>query len=227
MPGVAAPVALIGIAEKGYMTLSLTASAEGGHSSMPPPHTAIGILAAAIERVEAHPLPASLQRRDAPVLAALAPEMEFPLRVAVANADMLEPVVLRALGGSPRSNATIRTTTAVTMVKGGVKENALPASARAIVNFRILPGDTVQSVTEYVRRVVDDPRVTSTARRLHALDPSPESRERLAAASRCWHVRFAKPTPTPSSRRIWCSAAPTRATSTLLSENVYRSARCA
>ncbi len=41
------------------------------------------------------------------------------MRVAVANGDLLEPVLLRVLAGSPRSNATIRTTTAVTMVHGG------------------------------------------------------------------------------------------------------------
>jgi carboxypeptidase PM20D1 len=177
VPGVAAPVALIGIAEKGYMTLALTASAEGGHSSMPPPHTAVGILAEAIVRVEGHPLPASLSGATRQFLAAIAPEMAYPLRIAVANADILEPVVLRALSGSPRSNATIRTTTAVTMVNGGIKENALPATARAIVNFRILPGDTVQSVTDFVRSAVGDPRVdVQLLEGSSALDPSPVSR---------------------------------------------------
>jgi carboxypeptidase PM20D1 len=177
VPGVAAPVALIGIAEKGYLTLALTASAEGGHSSMPPPHTAIGILAEAIERVENHPLPASLSGATRLFLAALAPEMAYPLRIAVANADLLEPIVLRSLSGSPRTNATIRTTTAVTMVSGGVKENALPASARAIANFRILPGDTVESVTEFVRKAVADPRVdVQVLEGSSALDPSSVSR---------------------------------------------------
>ncbi len=177
VPGVAAPVALIGIAEKGYVTLSLTASAEGGHSSMPPPHTAIGILAAAIERVEANPLPAALRGASRHFFAAVGPEMEFPLRIAVANADILEPLLLRALTGSPRSNATVRTTTAVTMVQGGIKENALPASARALVNFRILPGDSVQGVLEHVRRAVADPRVLVALSDTHTpLEPSQESR---------------------------------------------------
>ncbi|RIK97217.1 MAG: hypothetical protein DCC71_21855 [Proteobacteria bacterium] len=177
VPGVARPVALVGIAEKGYATLALTASADGGHSSMPPPQTAIGILADAIRRVEAHPLPASVQGATRQFLAAVAPEMEWPLRAVVANADLLEPVLLRALAGSPRSNATIRTTTAVTMVQGGIQENALPASARALVNFRILPGETVGSVLEHVRRVVADARVAVDVLPGSApLDPSPESR---------------------------------------------------
>lgn len=177
VPGVARPVALIGIAEKGYLTLGLTATAEGGHSSMPPPNTAIGILAAGIERLEASPLPAAVRGATRHFLAAIAPEMELPMRTAVANADLLEPLLLRALSGSPRSNATIRTTTAVTMIQAGVKENALPASARAVANFRLLPGDTIDGVTEHVRRAVADPRIAvEVLPGSHALEPSPESR---------------------------------------------------
>jgi carboxypeptidase PM20D1 len=175
--GVTKPVALIGIAEKGYLTLSLTASAEGGHSSMPPPHTAIGILAAAVERVEGHPLPAALRGATRRFFASIAPEMSLGTRIAVANADVLEPLLLWQLSGSPRSNATVRTTTAVTMIDGGVKENALPASARALVNFRILPGDTVDGVVAHVRKVVADPRVAiDIADPQKANEPSTESR---------------------------------------------------
>ncbi len=177
VPGVERPVALIGIAEKGYLTLSLTATAEGGHSSMPPPNTAIGILAAGIARLEAQPLPAAVRGATRHFLAAIAPQMDLPTRTVVANADLLEPLVLRALSGSPRSNATIRTTTAVTMIQAGIKENALPASARAIANFRLLPGDTIEGVTEHVRRAVDDPRIqVEVLSGSHALEPSPESR---------------------------------------------------
>jgi carboxypeptidase PM20D1 len=177
VPGVAAPVALVGIAEKGYLTVSLTAHAEGGHSSMPPPQTAIGILAAAVARLEAHPMPAALRGATDEMLGALAPEMAFPLRVAVANRDLLGPVLVRALARTPRGNAAVRTTTAVTMIQGGVKENALPASARALVNFRLLPGDGIESVLAHVRRAVDDPRVeVAVADPTTALEPSPESR---------------------------------------------------
>jgi carboxypeptidase PM20D1 len=177
VPGIARPVAVVGIAEKGYATLALTASAKGGHSSMPPPQTAIGILAAAIERLEARPLPASVRGATHAFLGAIAPEMELPLRAIVANADLLEPVLVRVLSSTPRGNAMLRTTTAVTMVQGGVKENALPASARALANFRILPGDSVESVLQFVRRAVDDPRVTvEIAGTETPVEPSPESR---------------------------------------------------
>lgn len=177
IPGVAKPVALIGIAEKGYLTLAVTASADPGHSSMPPSHTAIGILAAAIERIESHPLPAALRGATRLFFESIAPEMALSIRIPVANADLLEPLVLWQLSGSPRSNATIRTTTAVTMVAGGVKENALPASARALVNFRILPGDSVDGVLAHVRRAVADPRVAVEISDTHVpMEPSAESR---------------------------------------------------
>jgi carboxypeptidase PM20D1 len=177
VPGVARPVALIGIAEKGYLTLAVTATADGGHSSMPPPHTAIGTLASAIEKIEANPMPAALRGATRHFMASVAPEMTLPMRVAVANADILAPLILWNLGGSPRGNATIRTTTAVTMVNAGIKENALPASARALVNFRILPGDTVEDVLAHVRAAVATPNVSVEISDTHEpLPPSTESR---------------------------------------------------
>src|SRR5213079_888014 len=59
--GISAPVALVGIAEKGYVTVSLTAQAEGGHSSMPPPQTAVGILATGLTRLEGQQMPRAIR----------------------------------------------------------------------------------------------------------------------------------------------------------------------
>ena len=70
--------------------------------------------------------------------------------------------------------AMMHTTTAVTMINGGIKENVLPPSASALVNFRILQGETVQSVTERVRTIIDDGRVTVTSLP-DSMDPSPVS----------------------------------------------------
>jgi len=99
------------------------------------------------------------------------------MRIALANADILQPLVLAALAESPRGNANARTTTAVTIVQGGVKENVLPGTAHALVNFRLLPGDTSSWVTERVRRIINDPRVT-VARNPGSTfaEASPESR---------------------------------------------------
>src|SRR6266704_6690779 len=83
--GISAPVAVIGIAEKGYVTVALTAQAEGGHSSMPPDETAVGILAAGITRLEHHQMPRAVRGPTAAMFDFLGPEMPFGLRLVIAN----------------------------------------------------------------------------------------------------------------------------------------------
>jgi carboxypeptidase PM20D1 len=161
--GVAAPVALVGIAEKGYVTVSLTAQAEGGHSSMPPPQTAVGILAAGLTRLEGQQMPRAIRGATADMFDYLGPEMSFGRRLVIANRWLFGGVLAGRFGATPQGNAMLRTTTAPTVLQAGVKENVLPSSARALVNFRILPGDSVGSVLEHVRQVVHDPRITVQA----------------------------------------------------------------
>ncbi len=159
MPGLDPPVALIGIAEKGSATLKLTTAAPPGHSSMPGARSAIGSLATALERVEHAPYPAVVGGVAGDMLRAIAPEMHGLNRLALSNLWLLEPLVRRQLAAAPSTNALLRTTTAITIVRGGDKENVLPGTAEAWVNFRLLPGDTVRGVVEHVRRAVDDERV--------------------------------------------------------------------
>jgi carboxypeptidase PM20D1 len=158
--GISAPVALVGIAEKGYLTIGLTAQAEGGHSSMPPDETAVGILAAAITRLEDRQMPRAIRGPTAAMFDYLGPEMSFGPRLVMANRWLLGGILARTFGATPQGDAMLRTTTAPTVLQAGVKENVLPSSARALVNFRILPGDSVESVVEHVRQVVHDPRIS-------------------------------------------------------------------
>jgi len=159
IPGVAAPVALIGIAEKGYVTVELTAQAEGGHSSMPPKETAVGILAAGLTRLEHHQMPRAIRGPTADLFDFLGPEMPFGPRLVMANRWLFGGLLAAGFGATPQGNAMLRTTTAPTVLQAGVKENVLPSTARALVNFRILPGDSAGSVLAHVRRAVDDPRI--------------------------------------------------------------------
>ena len=149
------PVALVKVAEKGYVDLELTATGEGGHSSFPPKQSTIGALAAAIQRLEAHPMPARIDVLR-PFFAALAPRLDPRLRPILTNLGVTGPAVSRLLASKQETNVMMRTTTAVTMVSGGVKPNVLPQEASAVVNFRILPGDSIESVIEHVRNVVGD-----------------------------------------------------------------------
>jgi carboxypeptidase PM20D1 len=171
--GVAAPVALIGIAEKGYVTVELTAQGEGGHSSMPPGATAVGILATGLTRLEARQMPRAIRGPTADMFDYLGPEMPFAPRLVMANRWLLGGMLSALFGQTPQGNALLRTTTAPTVLQAGVKENVLPSTARALVNFRILPGDSVATVLEHVRRTVDDPRIGVRALETTFSNPSP------------------------------------------------------
>ena len=160
VPGLTAPAALIGVAEKGFLSLELTATATGGHSSVPPADTAVGRVARAVVALESHPLPARLSGPTEAFFAALVPEMPLAERLVLANRWLFGPLIKRQLSAAPSTNAVIRTTTAPTMLTAGVKPNVLPTTARAVVNFRIHPADSIAIVVEHVRQVIDDPAVT-------------------------------------------------------------------
>lgn len=162
VPGIDRPVALVGIAEKGHMSVELTVMSEGGHSSMPPPQTAVGVLAQAIDRLETHPLPPRLDGPTAAMFDHLGREMPLGARIAMANLWLMRSRVMHSLAASPTTNASIRTTTAPTVIRGSPKANVLPTRAQAIVNFRIISGETPESVLSHVRSVVDDRRVSIT-----------------------------------------------------------------
>ena len=159
LDGIDAPVAFVGIAEKGYATISLKAEGTGGHGSMPPQHTAIGRLATAIHRLESRPPPARIEGATTAMLDYLGPEMPWPRRAALANRWLTSGLIARQFSGKPSLNALIRTTLATNVVRGGETENLLPKRAEALLNVRLLPGETADSALEAIERVVDDPGV--------------------------------------------------------------------
>lgn len=175
VPGVDGPVAMVGIAEKGYLTLDLTVQAEGGHSSMPPRQTAVGILSAALDELEEHPVPGGIRGPTAEMFAYLGPELPFGMRLFFANRWLFGPLLARTFGAQAAGNAMLRTTTAPTMFQAGVKENVLPSSAHAVVNFRLLQGDSIAGIVDYVRRTIDDPRVKVAIAPTFKTEPSPVS----------------------------------------------------
>jgi carboxypeptidase PM20D1 len=174
IPGIAAPVALIGIAEKGYLSLRLAVDTPGGHSSIPGADTAIGIISRALHRLEAAPFPSRLDGPTRQMFEFLGPEMAWPKRIALANLWLFGSLVKKQLAQSPPTNAAIRTTLAPTLFHAGISENVLPASATAVVNLRLLPGDTVAGAIERVRRVIDEPNIKIDPLPLQT-EPSPVS----------------------------------------------------
>ena len=158
--GLTKPVALIGTAEKGYCTLDLEVNLEhGGHSSMPPQETAIGILSKALATLEDNPFPAVMAQNTKELFDHLGPEMTLPNKAIFANQWLFEGVLKSQLAKAPSSNAITRTTTAPTMIHGGVKDNVLPTNVSATINFRIIPGETSETVITYLEKTINDERV--------------------------------------------------------------------
>lgn len=157
-------VALIGIAEKGKATVDLSVDIEGGHASMPPKQTSIGILSEAITKLEAHPFEARFDGGTKALFEYIAPEMNFTSKMVFANSWLFNPLIKKILSGKNTTNSGIRTTTAVTIFRGGEKDNVLPTHASAVINFRILPGETAEDVLNHVKEVISDERVKVTLR---------------------------------------------------------------
>jgi carboxypeptidase PM20D1 len=159
MPGLDKPIALIGVAEKGYVTVELSVQSEGGHSSVPPESTSIGIVSQAIVNLEDNPFEARLVPATEEMLTTIGKSMPFTKRLVFANLWLFRPFLLNQLSQSKLTNATIRTTIAATVFNAGDKENALPIKAKATINLRLLPGDTVETAVNHINRAINDPRV--------------------------------------------------------------------
>ena len=169
--GVDGRVAMIGPAEKGFVSFKLIAKAKGGHSSMPPKHTAVGQIASAIYLIERNPAEADLSFTS-DTIKYLGDEAPLEQRVIFANLWLFKPLAEYVMTQNPATNAGIRTTAAATMVKGSVKENVLPARAEAVVNFRLIPGDTVDSLQERMTELLRDTGVEIEVMRNFGNNPS-------------------------------------------------------
>ena len=231
IPGLARPVAAVGISEKGYVDLALTTHAPGGHSSAPPPRTAIGELSTALSHLEAHPFPTSMPGVVRDQYASLAPYMPFGRRLILSNLWLFKPLIIQSSRDNLELASALHTTTAETMFNAGFKENALPTSARAVVNFRILPGETAESVQEHVRQTINDSGVSiAIANAGNTRNPSPVSPQDSLGYrtlsmtihqffSRCHHhSRTSSPAAptraiTPHSARTSIASSPSKATS--------------
>lgn len=152
-------VAMVNIAEKGYLTLTLEATGEGGHSSNPPAVSTIGRLANALARIEANPFSPRLVVPVEAMLQSLASHMDQPEKFIFENLWLTGGLVASNMSGERSTAPLVRTTTALTMFNAGVKENVVPQRALARINFRLLPGDTPEMVVDYITGVVDDPLV--------------------------------------------------------------------
>ncbi len=147
----------IGIAEKGYVTLDITVTAQGGHSSTPPRDSATVRLSRALLALDTNQMPSHINKSPAADLfRQTGADMGFMQRMAFANQWLFGGMIDKQISSIPVANAMVRTTTAPTMLSASTKENVLAQRATATVNFRIHPADTVESVIEHVKAVTSD-----------------------------------------------------------------------
>lgn len=159
-PGVSRECAVIGIAEKGLMSVEFQAKSRGGHASTPPVHTIVGELAQAVVDVENHPFPRQLTKPVRAMLDTLGRYSTFLYKIIFANLWCFEgifDIVCKKSGGE--LNAMMRTTCAVTTMEGSKAYNVLPPKASVGMNLRLMGKDTVESAKEYLEKVIHNPNI--------------------------------------------------------------------
>lgn len=174
LPLVRGQAAMVGVAEKGVLTLRLTARGEGGHASAPPTQTAVRRIGRAVDRLGPGTFRPRAPKAISAMLSRFAERAAGPGRLlyrVLASAPPLTALVFARMGGEPA--AFVRTTVAPTMLAGGTAANVLPSQASATVNLRIALGETVESTVRRVRRRIADPKVAVEV--IEGDDPSPES----------------------------------------------------
>ncbi|MBQ3904112.1 MAG: M20/M25/M40 family metallo-hydrolase [Eubacterium sp.] len=144
----------VGIAEKGYCDFEISVNAKGGHSAAPPKHSALGELSKVILDLENHPFRAKVSPEMKKIVDTAARNTDFFIRLLGSNVSAILPALKPVLASIPAVASVMRTTTAVTMSEGSPQANVLPQKATATVNFRILPGNSIDDVEKHIRRVV-------------------------------------------------------------------------
>ena len=162
------PVAMICVSEKGFVSAEVAvsvAASEAGHSSAPGNVSAIGILGRALDRLQRKKAPTYYGANERALMEWLAHGFPFPMRVLVSNLWLFSPLLRLAMAANPKTATTVRTTSALTVVRGGDKANVLPMDAHAIVNHRIHSNDSVEGILAFDRAVIADKRVTVASSR--------------------------------------------------------------
>ena len=162
VPMISKPVAFIGTSEKGFLPVELKSTCAGGHPAMPQPETAISILSKALVKItENQPEPEFTPPVKA-FLSYIGPEFPWPARIVFANQWLMGGLLKSIYSKSGPGNASVRTTTAPTMLNAGIRDDVLPTEARAIIQFGLLPDDISEKVIERLNKVINDDRISVT-----------------------------------------------------------------
>ncbi|WP_417610602.1 M20 family peptidase [Owenweeksia hongkongensis] len=175
VPGIEGTVALIGTSEKGYVSLEVSADMAGGHSSMPEPMNALEAVNRAVYILKENPLPDRFSEPIQGFIDYIGPNLPFVQKMAFANTWFFKPIIFNTYKKSASGAALVHTTQVVTMFNSGLKDNVVPTRARAVVNYRLLPGDNPQGILSRAKDLINDTMVKVTIFDDFAVEASPIS----------------------------------------------------
>lgn len=159
VPGVDQVTALIGTAEKGYLSLELIAKGQGGHSSMPEKNNTLTVLVQAMHKLNNSQMDFEISEPVRGFIECMGPYIRFPANMAFANTWLFKRLIFNTFSKSAQGAAMLRTTQVPTIVAGGVKDNVIPNLSRAVYNFRLLPGHTDSMMISRVKQIIADTNV--------------------------------------------------------------------
>ena len=160
--GISRPLALIGIEEKGYLSLDITVEQKPGHASQPPDEQAAAVLARALIRISKRPFPWFLTPGVEAFFAELGNYAPGITGFVMKHARLLGPLFFKAAGTSPSTRALLRNTIAMTQLEGSAADNVMPSAVRAVINLRLLPPWTIDQAIGHIKKSAADPRVSVT-----------------------------------------------------------------
>ena len=150
--------------EKGFLTLQLEVKNKGGHSSLPTKDNAIYRLATGLIKISNYDFPIELNEITKGYFEKMAPleNGQTAIDMKAIAASLSDTNALIRLSASPYNNALLRTTCVATEAQAGHAENALPQSAKATINCRILPGGTQADVIQTLTKILADTQIIIT-----------------------------------------------------------------
>ncbi|MBQ7549064.1 MAG: M20/M25/M40 family metallo-hydrolase [Clostridia bacterium] len=145
-------IAAIGMAEKGFVNMKITAHDKGGHTSAAPVHSGMAKLAHMVQDLESHQFKARWLPFLDELFDGVGRRATYLGRIVTCNIPILKPVIKFAMKSIYEAATMVRTVTSVSMCEGSPAPNVLPQRPSITVNFRMLPGDTSDDVEKHVRK---------------------------------------------------------------------------
>lgn len=154
--GITGQFAAIGVAEKGIFNAHITTSADGGHAATPSLHDATALLVSGLDELQKNPAPSTLSAPIAAMLKEVAAHTNFGLRLVFGNLWLFRPLVVGIMKKNPETAAMVHTTYALTQLEGSKAHNVIPKQAKATVNVRVDPNETVDAALGRIKERFDD-----------------------------------------------------------------------